>query len=391
VGSVYCLLSAAGFGAMAVFGKLAFDAGVSVDALLMVRFGLAGGLLVAVALARGSLRRLPTRAVLIGLAMGAIGYAAQAGLYFSALARIDASLVALILYVYPVLVMVGAIVLGRERADRRKLWALGLALAGIGMVLGGAGTGRFDWVGGLLALGAAVTYTGYILVGDRLTSDVPPLALAALVCTGAFGTFAITAAVRRDVDLDFAPSGWGWLVALALVSTVGAILLFFAGLARVGPSKAAILSIFEPVVTVAAASAVFGETLGPAQWLGGVLVLGAVSIGVGRPAPRKRLGVRAAAISSWIPGAQRRFVLHHGGVQLPAREVDQVGLVGLVSGHPPGDRRPEHVLECPLDLQVQVGFVAHWWSAFRRRDGHEPRTRHPTIRAAPRASHQDAP
>ncbi|HEY5880808.1 MAG TPA: DMT family transporter [Nakamurella sp.] len=303
MGSVYCLLSAAGFGAMAVFGKLAFDAGVSVDALLMTRFGLAGGLLLAAAFARGSLRRLPARAVLIGLAMGAIGYAAQAGLYFSALTRIDASLVALILYVYPVLVTVGAIVLGRERADRRRVWALGLALAGIGMVLGGAGTGRFDWVGGLLALGAAFTYTGYILVGDRLTSDVPALALAALVCTGAFGTFVITGALR-DVDLDFAPSGWWWLGALALVSTVGAILLFFAGLARVGPSKAAVLSIFEPVVTVAAASAVFGETLGPAQWLGGILVLAAVSIGVGRSA--RRDGREARQGGQQLPSAEAR-------------------------------------------------------------------------------------
>jgi drug/metabolite transporter (DMT)-like permease len=34
---------------------------------------------------------------------------------------------------------------------------------------------------------------------------------------------------------------------LALVSTVGAILLFFAGMARVGPSVAAILSVLEPV------------------------------------------------------------------------------------------------------------------------------------------------
>ena len=111
VGSIFCLLSAAGFGAMAVFGKLAYHAGVSVDTLLLVRFGLAGALLLALALARGALRNLSRRAVLVGLAMGACGYAAQAGLYFSALSRIDASLVALILYVYPVLVMTSAIAL----------------------------------------------------------------------------------------------------------------------------------------------------------------------------------------------------------------------------------------------------------------------------------------
>ncbi|WP_432877777.1 DMT family transporter [Kribbella sp. CA-245084] len=267
---------------MAVFGKLAYDAGVSVDALLLVRFGLAGGLLLIVALARGSLRNLPRRAVLTGLGMGVFGYAAQSGLYFSALARLDASLVALILYLYPILVMVAALALRRERASRRRVWALATALVGIGLVLSGALSGQFDVLGVLLALGAPIVYTGYILVGDSLTADVPPLALTALVCTGAFGTFLVLG-LFRGVDLDFAPIGWLWLAAVALISTVAAILLFFAGMARVGPSVASILSIFEPVVTVGAAAVVFGEQLSATQWIGGALVLSAVLIVQWRP------------------------------------------------------------------------------------------------------------
>jgi drug/metabolite transporter (DMT)-like permease len=262
---------------MAVFGKLAYDAGVSVNALLLVRFGLAGGLLLTIALARGALRNLPRRAVLIGLGMGVFGYAAQSALYFSALARIDASLVALILYLYPILVMVTAIALRREQASRRRVWALAIALLGIGLVLSGALAGRFNWLGLLLALGAPIVYTGYILVGDSLTADVPPLALTALVCIGAFGTFLVLG-LFRGINLNFAPIGWLWLAAVALISTVAAILLFFAGMARVGPSVASILSIFEPVVTVASAAVVFGEQLTATQWIGGALVLSAVLI-----------------------------------------------------------------------------------------------------------------
>jgi drug/metabolite transporter (DMT)-like permease len=52
--------------------------------------------------------------------------------------------------------------------------------------------------------------------------------------------------------------------------------MFFAGLARVGPSTAAILSVFEPVVTVALAAAAFGESLAVVQLVGGGLVLVAV-------------------------------------------------------------------------------------------------------------------
>jgi drug/metabolite transporter (DMT)-like permease len=76
--------------------------------------------------------------------------------------------------------------------------------------------------------------------------------------------------------LSFGAEGWLWATMIALVSTVGAILAFFAGLARVGPSSAAILSTFEPLVTIVLAGLTFGEVLSPVQVLGGLLVLGTV-------------------------------------------------------------------------------------------------------------------
>jgi drug/metabolite transporter (DMT)-like permease len=54
--------------------------------------------------------------------------------------------------------------------------------------------------------------------------------------------------------------------------------LFFAGLARVGPTTASILATVEPVVTVLLAFLVFGETLGAVQLAGGALVLTAVVV-----------------------------------------------------------------------------------------------------------------
>jgi len=63
---------------------------------------------------------------------------------------------------------------------------------------------------------------------------------------------------------------------IASVSTVLPIVLFMAGLARVGPSTASIASTVEPPITVALAWIVFGETLGPVQLVGGALVLSAV-------------------------------------------------------------------------------------------------------------------
>jgi drug/metabolite transporter (DMT)-like permease len=278
VGPLLCLLSAAAFGAMAIFGKLAYDAGVGVGDLLLLRFALAATALLAIAGATGALRRLPRRPMLAAFGMGAIGYATQSGLFFGALQRMDASLLALVLYIYPALVLAGAVALGRERATARRVLALVVALMGTALVLAGAASGGLDALGTAMAFGAAVVYTAYILTGDRVVVGVPPVALAALVCTGATVTFGVASLVRGGPELGFGAEGFAWVGAIALVSTVGAILAFFAGLARVGPSAASILSTLEPVVTVALAAAAFGESLTAVQLAGGALVLAAVVV-----------------------------------------------------------------------------------------------------------------
>ena len=271
-----CLASAAAFGAMGVFGKLAYEEGATVGTLLATRFVLAALLLwLAAAVLRG-LRGVPRRDVLLALALGAIGYGAQAGAYFAALDRLDASLLSLLVYTYPVLVTAAAIALGREPARRRTAAALAVASSGLVLVLAGA-IGALDPVGTALGLIAAVVYAAYILVSDGVSGRLPPLALTTLVCTGAATTLTLASLLGGDLDPGaVTPAGFGWLAGLAVVSTVGAIGLFFAGLRRVGPTAASILSTLEPVVTVALAFAVFGESLGPAQLAGGALVLLAV-------------------------------------------------------------------------------------------------------------------
>jgi drug/metabolite transporter (DMT)-like permease len=277
MGPLACLLSAAAFGVMAVFAKLAYDEGVTLEGLLLVRFGVAGALLLAVSQLRGRFRGMGWHAIVTGLLMGAAGYAAQAGLYFGALTRVDASQVALVFCVYPLLVMVGAVVTRRDRPSVKRGVALVLALLGVAFVLGGTSGGSLDAAGAVLAFGSAVVYAVYILVGDRV-AGTDPLAFAALVCCGAFTTFAVWSAVQGVPDLGFGATGWLWLLMIAVVSTVGAILLFFFGLTQVGPTVASLLSIIEPVVTVTGAALVFGESLSVQQALGGLLVLGAVGI-----------------------------------------------------------------------------------------------------------------
>jgi drug/metabolite transporter (DMT)-like permease len=267
---------------MAVLGKLAYDEGATVGTLLSVRFGLAAALFWALVLASGAaheIRALRGRDIATALALGAVGYALQAGCFFAALARVDASLLSLLLYTFPAMVAVAAIVLGRERADVRRLAALGLASCGLVLVLASAEAGALDALGAALALGAAVTYTTYILVSEGVAGRIRPSLLSALVCTGAAVSLTLGSALFGDLRPgEVSPAGWGWLAGIAVVSTVAAVSLFFAGLKRVGPTTASVLSTVEPVVTVVLAFIVFGELLGALQLIGGALVIAAVLV-----------------------------------------------------------------------------------------------------------------
>jgi drug/metabolite transporter (DMT)-like permease len=291
---LFCLASGAAFGAMAVFGKLAYEQGATVGTLLAVRFTLAAALFwlagaaarawrardaLAVPGATAAPRRasLARRDVVIGLGLGAGGYALQAGCYFAALERIDASLLALLVYTFPAIVAVAAITLGRERPDARRVVALVVASGGIALLVAG-GAGALDPLGAALGATAAVTYSAYILVSEGIARRVAPRVLAALVCTGAAVALTLGSLVLGDLRPgELTAAGWGWLAALAAISTVGAIGLFFAGLARVGPTTASILATVEPLVTVLLAFLVFSETLTQVQLGGGALVLAAAA------------------------------------------------------------------------------------------------------------------
>ena len=277
VGLLLCVLSAAAFGSLAIFGKQAYAGGLGVVGVLALRFGLAAPLLVGLALVARRSLRLGWPVALRLLALGGIGYAIQATLFFNALSRIPAGMAALLLYLYPALVTAGAVALGRSRLDRATAAGLALSLAGIVLVIGLPGE-PLDAVGVGLALASACWYTCYILVGEYLLRGVDPLAASAYVSSGAACSFLATAVVVGGRGLQgAAPSAYAAAAAMAVVGTAVAIAAFLAGMARVGSAWASIASSFEPVFTVALGVAVLGDPLGPGKVAGGLsVVAGAV-------------------------------------------------------------------------------------------------------------------
>lgn len=282
IGLLQVLLSAIAFGAMAILARVAYADGTSPATLLLLRFAIAGLVL----LPWVRLRRLPWpsgRPLLVLVLMGALGYAGMSACYFNALNYASAGTVALLLYLFPAIVLLLSVFLG-ERLTVRRLAALLLALSGLAVTIGLEFSARP--LGLLLGIGAALIYSLYILAGSRFTAGTHPLAAACVVTLSAAASYAVQVA-RLGWAPPHSTQGWLAIVMLALLCTVAAVALFLNGLEKIGATRASLVSTAEPVVTILLAWALLGEPVGLSQLAGGMLILGAVLL-ISREADPKR-------------------------------------------------------------------------------------------------------
>ena len=165
--------------------------------------------------------------------------------------------------VTPPIVAVTAVLLGRERARPRVFVAIGIA--GIGMVLvgltGGDSSGHVVPLGALLAIASSAWYAGYLLAGERIVKNVQPLVLGCLIATGGAIGFSAGSLAIGQLQFEFGSRAWLWFALSALVSTVFAVTAVMAGMDRLGPSLAGLLTTFETPSTIVYATIVFGESL----------------------------------------------------------------------------------------------------------------------------------
>ena len=274
VGALYVALSAASFGALPIFIKIAYVSGAEPVAVLALRFTIAALLMSAIMLFKG----LPWprgRNLLTLACMGALGYVGQSFCFFSALNYASAGLVSLLLYLYPALVTVLAAIFLRQRLNRLQVGAVAAALAGTALTIGGDASGSLPGV--LFGIGAALIYSIYILVGSRMMRAEGALPAATVVMLSAAAVFGLMAVLRQPA-LPATLAGWTAVAGIALVSTVIAMVAFFAGLARLRASDAATISTLEPLVTVILAALFLSEPITPLKFIGGSIILSALVV-----------------------------------------------------------------------------------------------------------------
>lgn len=269
----WILVSAVGYGSMALFARLAYADGVSTTSLLAWRFMLASLILGSWLL----LRRTPLprgRALAQYIGLGAL-FAAMAWAYFAALHYASSGLVALLVYTYPVMVAVLGALLGIDRFGKPEFGALVACSAGLVLLLGRA-LEAGQPLGIALSLLAGLLYAIYILASSQVGHHSDPLGASWVVLTTA-GVLHCLFAGFNHPTWPVSATGWTALVALSCFSSALAVSAFLTGLRDVGPTLASVLSTLEPVVTVSLGLVFLGESLSGGALAGSLLVLGAAA------------------------------------------------------------------------------------------------------------------
>ncbi len=202
------------------------------------------------------------------------------------------SLASVLLYTAPAFVVLLAWPLLGERIDGRKLALVAVATVGVVLVARAGGEGVTPTPAALAwGLASGLSYASYYLFGKWVLQRYAPVTVFAFVMPiGALGLLPFVSFTSKT------PQMWLLLVALALVSTYLAYLIYYNGLRHVEAGRAVLVATVEPVLAAALAALVFAERLGWIGWMGAGLIVAAAAIAT-LPNGRKPTGTTPSSIS----------------------------------------------------------------------------------------------
>ena len=205
-------------------------------------------------------------------------------------------------------VLVAALALRFDAAERvtgLRVVGLGVGITGVGALLGFEVAGDLRaFVGALLVLAAALSYAGGALYYKRHFADLPAFGV---VCGALASCVALTLAPTVLFALpDHVPSATslGAIAALALGSTAGGYVAFYALIGQVGAGKATVITYVAPIISVLAGVVFLHESLGPASVAGMLLILAGSWLSTGGRPPRAPRLLRARRpVASPLPSS----------------------------------------------------------------------------------------
>lgn len=278
------LLAGALWGGGALVAQFLIDGGMAPQSLSLARFALGLPLLWwlhwrARQLAGTRWSDL-TRREQFQLAGTGAAMALNVSCWFAGIAHLGAALPTVIsICCAPVIVALASVMRGYERFGLRLLAGLGLALAGVALLVvpaGGWGALPAGHVTGLAwSLGSAFCYALVVLGNARMPGRVPAVTASAW---GMSAAALCMLAVAWPAGITW-PSGTAqWLGAsyTGVVTTSVAYLAFAWGARRLSPTAAVVGTLIEPLVAALLAALLLAQPMALRQWAGAVLLAGAM-------------------------------------------------------------------------------------------------------------------
>lgn len=285
IGYILAGLGAAMFSSKAIFVKFAYMDRPDAAMLLALRMLFALPFFAGIGLAAHAKRKsqgLPAprlKTLAAATLSGFIGYYMAAILDFEALTYITAQLERLVLFSYPLFVMIlGALFFHRPMTASGTAGAL-VTYGGLALVFqqGLEGGGMNTLVGTALVLAAALAFALYQLLAQGFIARMGSMLFTSIALTSAGLASLLHYWIARG-SLAFPVSGKFMLIAaaLAVFATVLPSFLMNAGLARIGPQATAMISTLSPLITILLAVELLGEPFTPIDALGTVLVIAGI-------------------------------------------------------------------------------------------------------------------
>jgi drug/metabolite transporter (DMT)-like permease len=271
-GAVYIFISAVCFSILPVLAVYAYKDGTNVITLLVVRFFLASLFFFSFIMFRRVKLDVSIGKLVKLFILGGVCFAFLSIFYFSAVKYIPASMAALILYTYPAMVALVSTMVFKERLRMQTVIPIILSFIGLAMVLGSS-FNKTDYRGILFALGSAIVYSIYIILGSRYIKEMSPVVVSAFVVLFAGSILLIAGLFTGTIIFDFGISGWLSIIGITAFSTILGIFFFLRGLGMAGSTNASVLSMVEPVFTVILSVILFHEGFTWLQVIGGAAVI----------------------------------------------------------------------------------------------------------------------
>ncbi|MFV2064039.1 MAG: DMT family transporter [Chloroflexota bacterium] len=282
------LVAAVGFGTLGVVSRFAGDAGISTVTFVAWRASLGAAILVTAALLLLRLGRMqPLRLVSIPrlhwlqISTVALLTVITNLALFAAFERTTIALVLIVFYTYPEMVAIAAVRVYGDRLTPTRVASLTLASIGMLMVVLAPALGQqgvdIDGVGLALGVAAALSQAVYALIAGRgyssLSAGQAATTIAVLAAFGFLAIALLSGAGNALLEPFAADGAWVWIILAATIGLAIPTAAVIAGFRRMGPTRASIMMLFEPVVGVLLAALFIAERPSPLQLVGGLLVL----------------------------------------------------------------------------------------------------------------------